>query len=291
MRNASVLLLAFLISCNQMPETDTAGPQQGTALSADGVQIAFEVQGQGEPALVFVHGWAGYRQEWAPQVAHFSGKHRVVAIDLGGHGESGDAREVWSMQAFGQDVIAVLDHLGISDAILIGHSMGAPVIIEAARQDPERVAALIPVDMLHNVEESYSDDQVGQTVERYMNRMRNPTRETLAVWLTPRMDSVVVENFVHYCQTSAERHWAAWEGSLREALMWISRDQTGALPQITVPVVAINAARPTTDLEMARKYLRSFDVRIIEDVGHSIHWEVPDEFNRVLGEVLTQMQG
>ena len=70
-----------------------AGAAGGSpARSADGVAIRFEVEGQGEPTLVLVHGWAFDRHVWDGQVPALSARHRVVTLDLAGHGESGGSR-------------------------------------------------------------------------------------------------------------------------------------------------------------------------------------------------------
>jgi pimeloyl-ACP methyl ester carboxylesterase len=58
----------------------------------------------------------------------------VVAIDLAGHGESGVGRKAWTMPTFGDDLVAVVERLALADAVLIGHSMGGDVIVEAALQ-------------------------------------------------------------------------------------------------------------------------------------------------------------
>ena len=75
------------------------------AISADGVPIHYKARGDGDIALVFVHGWCCNRSYWEKQLDHFAPHHRVVTIDLGGHGESGLKRESWSMAAFAGDVV------------------------------------------------------------------------------------------------------------------------------------------------------------------------------------------
>src|SRR4029079_1447364 len=116
------------------------------ARSADGIPVLFDVVGEGAPPLVFVHGWSCDRTYWSGQIDDFARSHVVVAIDLAGHGESGGGRRVWTMPAFGDDVAAVLEQLDVSGVVLVGHSMGGDVIVEAARALPERVAGLVWVD-------------------------------------------------------------------------------------------------------------------------------------------------
>lgn len=122
------------------------------ALSKDGTPISYEIFGKGEPTLVFVHGWSCDARYWRAQVPVFSKKHRVVVLDLAGHGHSGMSRTRYTMGSFGEDVLAVTGSTGSQNVILIGHSMGGPVIAEAARLMPDRVIGLIGVDTLENIE-------------------------------------------------------------------------------------------------------------------------------------------
>ena len=96
--------------------------------SKDGTPISYEVFGAGEPTLVFVHGWSCDARYWRAQVPYFSKKHRVVVLDLAGHGHSGMSRTKYTMRAFGEDVRAVTESTGSHSVILIGHSMGGSVI-------------------------------------------------------------------------------------------------------------------------------------------------------------------
>ncbi|MGI0150297.1 MAG: alpha/beta fold hydrolase [Thermoplasmata archaeon] len=138
----------------------TVVPNQGTVKSTDGVDIRYEVEGRGAPAIVFVHGWSCDRTYWRAQIEHFAKSHLVVAIDLAGHGDSGPGRKDWTIEAFGADVRAVLEALDLRDAVLVGHSMGGPVIVEASRLAPDRVAALVAVDTLADVEGKMSPEEL-----------------------------------------------------------------------------------------------------------------------------------
>jgi len=137
--SGSLLLALLTASC--MGEVTT-----GEVLSGDGVPIRYAVRGTGGPALVFVHGWSCDRTYWDAQVRHFAPRHRVVAIDLPGHGESGTGREEWTVEAFGGDVAAVVQHLGLEEVVLIGHSVGGFVVLEAARRIPDKVVGVVGVE-------------------------------------------------------------------------------------------------------------------------------------------------
>ena len=96
--------------------------------------IHYEIHGNGSPALVFVHGWCCDRRSWDGQVQAFAPRHTVVALDLAGHGASGRERASWTIQAFGLDVTAVVEKLGLRRVVLIGHSLGGGPIVEAVRR-------------------------------------------------------------------------------------------------------------------------------------------------------------
>src|SRR5687768_8178230 len=111
-----------------------------TVSSFDGVPISYEVYGSGKsPTLVFVHGWSCDRSYWDAQRIPLSKQYQIVTLDLAGHGQSGMGREAWTIASYGEDVAAVVKELDLEDAILIGHSMGGDVIVEAARHLPKRL--------------------------------------------------------------------------------------------------------------------------------------------------------
>jgi len=146
-------LAVALGALSPLARADSQRAVPGTATSPDGIAIRYHVAGKGDPALVFVHCGGCERGFWDGQVAHFAAKHRVVALDLAGHGQSGSGRKDWTMPAFGQDVVSVVEALGLKRVVLIGHSLGGPVVLEAARRMPSRVAGLVLVDTLVDFEQ------------------------------------------------------------------------------------------------------------------------------------------
>src|SRR5207237_10621616 len=105
-----------------------------------------------DTSLVFLHGWCGDREYWKHQADAFAGDYRVVTLDQAGHGESGKDRKVWSAGGLAGDVEAVVKALGLKRVILVGHSMGGPVALLAAKRMPGTVVAVIGVDTLQNAE-------------------------------------------------------------------------------------------------------------------------------------------
>jgi pimeloyl-ACP methyl ester carboxylesterase len=108
--------------------------------------IHHAVTGQGRPPIVFVHGFACAHSDWNAQVAHFSPCQQTVAVDLRGHGASPGTADACSIERYGGDVADVIRALALTQAVLVGHSMGCRVVIEAALQAPDQTAGVILVD-------------------------------------------------------------------------------------------------------------------------------------------------
>ena len=96
------------------------------AISSDSIAISFNTLGKGKPAIIFVPGWTNPKSVWDEQMAHFSQKYQAVAIDLPGCGASGNNRTDWTMKAFGNDVVSVINKLKIDEVVLVGFSMEQP---------------------------------------------------------------------------------------------------------------------------------------------------------------------
>lgn len=109
------------------------------------LEIGYEAIGDGEPALLFIHGLYGDRSDFAPQLARFSGHRRVVAVDLRGHGQSSATAEV-TIDDFVQDVVAVAEAARLASAVLCGHSMGGVVALKAALARPDLVRGVAMVE-------------------------------------------------------------------------------------------------------------------------------------------------
>jgi pimeloyl-ACP methyl ester carboxylesterase len=120
--------------------------EAGVALfEIDGGTLCYEERGEGPP-LVFVHGLACAQEDWSDQVSHFAPAYHVVSLDLRGHGRSTGHTSGFDMLTYGADLAALIAHLELPAAVLVGHSMGCKVVLECARSAPEAVAGLVLID-------------------------------------------------------------------------------------------------------------------------------------------------
>lgn len=255
-----------------------------TARSADGVSIQFEVQGQGEPTLVLVHGWALDRHLWDGHAPRLAERHRVVTLDLPGHGESDKERARWTMAAFGDDVKAVVGAVGAEEVVLVGHSMGGPVVLEAARRMPDRVKGIVPVDTLLDVEQRTPPEQV-----EAMARQLEADYQTTATQMSneylfaPKTPAAVRERVL--------RHATAIAPALSIALLrevWLY-DPLPALREIQAPVRAVSADKFPTNLEANRRHMPGYQATIVAGTGHYPMLEDPAGFAAALDQALAQV--
>jgi pimeloyl-ACP methyl ester carboxylesterase len=258
--------------------------------SADGVPIAYETHGprvpsEGRPALVFVHCWAGHRGYWRGQLDVFAERHRVVALDLAGHGESGHERSEWSIPGLAADVVAVADALGLERMVLIGHSLGGPVSLAAARELSGRVVAVVPVDTVQDADFELPAGFVEALARRFEEDFAGTMEEFVGALFAPGADPAVARWTLAQAIEVPDRRAAV-------ALLrgFETLDLPRLLSQAGVPVHAINSTRGIpTSLEHNRAYA-DFDVTPIEGVGHFPQLERPQEFNVVLERVLAELE-
>ncbi|MGW8482754.1 alpha/beta fold hydrolase [Microbacterium sp. NPDC055903] len=125
----------------------TATPIEGGLLRTRGarVDLVFRVRGSG-PAVVLLHGTSASHAVWEPIAKALETEATTIAVDQRGHGRSGKPQAGYTADAFADDVVAVLDALGLERAVIAGHSLGARNAWVAAARHPGRVAGVVCVD-------------------------------------------------------------------------------------------------------------------------------------------------
>jgi pimeloyl-ACP methyl ester carboxylesterase len=255
------------------------------AISTDGISIAYEVRGEGEPALVFVHGWCCDRTYWEAQLPQFAEKYKVVAIDLAGHGESGLDRKEWTMGAFGEDVVAVVNKLNLEQVVLIGHSMGGFVILEAGSKIPKRVLGLVGVDTLNDFEEKLTQEQIDNWIAPLRADFIESISNIVRTMFTSEADSTLVEKIATNMSSESP---TVGLGALEGYLDFQNNEIIRVLKEVKAPITCINADKYPTNVETNQRYAPSFKAKIMPGIGHFVMIEDPEAFNRLLEETIQE---
>lgn len=274
-------LAALLAACQKEAEKP---PERvvvaDSVLSADSTMIHFTSYGESDKAVVLVHGWSCDQTYWSRQVEAFKDEYQVVTIDLAGHGLSAAGREEWTMTNYGYDIAAVVNKLGLEEVALVGHSMGGPVCIEGARQLPEQTVVVIGVDTYQRLSQQPEPEQIEGFVTPFKTDFASAVNNMVTGIMGPNADSsLVAEVVADMAQADPAVAIASFEGLF-------AYDAAAALADMRKPIRAINCDLWPTDVEGNRSVAESFEVEIIEGVGHFPQMEVPGEFNIRLRKVL-----
>jgi pimeloyl-ACP methyl ester carboxylesterase len=207
------------------------------ATSVDGLMIAWRQYGQGEPAIVLIHGWASDSSIWREQLAPLALHHTVVTVDLGGAGASGTNRQSWSLANFAQDVAAVTAKLPQVHIILVGHGLGGPVALEAAPLIGARVVGIIGAETFRTIgQPALLPSQIDQYLQPFRADFAAATRQFVTATLFhAHTDPAVVRDVVQLAAQSAPQRGVATLSELNKL------DYASILPAVKIPIIAIDS--------------------------------------------------
>jgi pimeloyl-ACP methyl ester carboxylesterase len=242
MTTTTTTLLLVILAAGCATRTSESLDVAGEARSTDGIPIRYESRGSGQPAIMLVHGWTNSRDIWGEHPRTLARTHRVVALDLPGHGASGADRAQWTMDAFGEDVVAVADHLELDRIVLVGFSMGAAVVLEAAERMPDRAIGVVLVDAFHDPDAVPPTGAVDQMLAQFRASWGD-TAFYRAFAFTPETPDSLVRRLAMMSPAQPREHWFPIARSLFE---WARTDFKPTLQEMAVPVAAINTTRQPT---------------------------------------------
>jgi pimeloyl-ACP methyl ester carboxylesterase len=265
--------------------------------------LRFVDVGEGPP-VVLVHGLLGSHESWAPQISRLAKKHRVVAPDLFGHGQSDKPSGDYSLSAHAATLRDLMDHLGISSAAFVGHSLGGGIVMQLSYLFPERVdrlclvssgglgrevslflkAATLPGSEL--VLPLLASDRLRRTTENIIKHLGRlglpvqPSRSATETWRSLKTVSDKSSRAAFLASTravvglrgqtvSAKQHFSKFE-SLPSLLVWGGRDKM----------------IPASHAENLRRVVPDSRVEIFPRAGHFPQLDEPELFFRVLDEFL-----
>lgn len=248
-------------------------------LTRDGVRLAYTLAGQGDPPLVFVHGWCCDQTYFAPQVEHFQARHRVLAVDLRGFGASDAPEQDYSMEGYADDVVWLCQQLGLARPVVVGHSLGGIVTVVLAARHPDFARGIVLLDSaipppaamratLPPALDAVADADDRGPVRAYIagGMFRPGTDPAFAARITEAM-------------LAARRHVLV--SAMRHR---IGCDAVAAARACRVPVLYVRADDPDPQAAIAPFREHSPQVHYGQTVGsgHFIQLEVPDQVNAML---------
>jgi 3-oxoadipate enol-lactonase len=245
----------------------------------NGIDLYYEVHGDGL-ALLFAHGGGGNHLSWWQQVPEFSRPYRCVTFDHRGFGTSRDHADGPGPSAFVEDLRQLLDHLGIEKAALVGQSMGGWTVLGFAAAYPRRVSALVLCDTSAGLDDP-------EVVREQASSLRDAPRGGLAQVLTrayakdfPTREPV--RCFLYQQISGLNQHVPA---NLISALMKV-KHRADAVIEHRIPTMLIvgdeDALAPPKIMERIAQAIPHAKFVKVRGAGHSVYFEKPDEFNRIL---------
>jgi pimeloyl-ACP methyl ester carboxylesterase len=255
------------------------------------VSIAYDLKGTADTMVVFVHGWAISKEYWRSQEDLFSKRFTTVALDLGGHGQSGKNRDSWTVYDYANDVIAVINALKASKVILVGHSMSGDVIAAVADSIPSMIVGLIGIDNFKDISTTRSkEEQDG--IAGFLQILHSRYDSVITAYcysglFPPKYpDSAVVKNLVKdVLQTDSVVSIKTIEAMIQSSLTEGDR-----LSKVSLPVHVITSDYAPVNKPVMEKYCKAgFKEKIIYGTGHYPMIEKPDEFNQLLTETFNEI--
>lgn len=273
-----LIILFFFVGCSNSHENISK------VKSKDGVEISIVQSGAGDVALVFVHGWSCDKSYWENQLKTFSPKYKVVTVDLAGHGGSGLERSDYTVQMFGSDVAFVVNELELKRVVLIGHSMGGSVILEAAAQLKEKVIGLIGVDTYQSFTEDWPAEQKEQFLKSFHDDFKNTTQNFVKDMFPKEADTTVVKKVADDMSSAPPKVAIS---AMRNLFYY---NPLPTLAKLHLPIVSINCDMYPLDEEGNKKLAKSFSFKMMKGVGHFLMLERPDEFNKLLENIIVDIK-
>ncbi len=261
-----------------------------TVESFDGTELFYEDVGEGHP-VVLVHGWSASHEFFDPQIAAFNDSYRMIGVDLRGHGKSEKPAGDYDYDTQCRDLQHLMGELNVDDATLVGWSMGGGVVTRYAGSFGDYISQLGligPAAPKFLQDEDFPHGLPEEEVLPLLEMEKNDR---------PDYRHTVYEQAVHR-EVDDATHQYMWELSMQtptwagvpsfEALM--EEDMTDDVTNIDVPTTIFQGNQDAfCSLEGAREMAAEIDdAELVEydDVGHTPHWEITDQFNEDFGDFL-----
>jgi 3-oxoadipate enol-lactonase len=240
--------------------------------------LFYEIHGSG-PAVIFAHGAGGTHMSWWQQVPVLAKNYRCITIDHRTYGYSRDTAGGPGRRAFVQDLTGLLDQLGVQKVSLVGQSMGGTTVLGFASKHPDRVSALIMSDTTGG----YSDDEIAA-----LRKKLAPSASSIARAFAPDFAQREPAKYFLYREINS----LTLQADPAPAAAAGTAASTDIKPVLAakIPVLFIVGAEdqliPPPIIEAMHNKMPGSQLVKVPGAGHSVYFEKPDEYNRIVTEFL-----
>lgn len=277
-------VIALLLTLVGAVAAHAQHPAEGQFADINGARIFYTVTGQGEP-MVLIHGYPLNGNLFAKQREELSQRFQVITLDLRGFGQSVAPDERGSISIYARDVLALLDTLGIQQAIIGGHSMGGIITLEIYRRAPERFKGMLLIDPA-----AAPPPIVEQFLWRgYARQSRELGVESLLPLLLPEfLTGNTRQNKPEMVAAVSDLiRQASLNGLVGGARALRTRpDLTGVLPTITVPTLLLygeeDSLTPIEQGKMLQAAIPNSELAIISNASHGAIMERAQRANNII---------
>jgi pimeloyl-ACP methyl ester carboxylesterase len=270
-------------------------PLKPVLMDRDGVRLAHFEAGtasHSSPPLVLVNGWTGDHGIFTPQLAHFSRTHRVVAVNLRGHGASDRPEQEYTMVGFADDVAWQCQQLRLEKPVIIGHSLGGAVALELSGRHPDLPSAMVMIDSIVMTPPASRDDgRLEQFLDGiggsdYLAVSRASAWDIGCDFDDPERRKAIYEQYILPPCESNPQHVAY--SAMKDFLL--QHDPAPAAKACTVPMAYISADVPLVtmarDLDRLQELCPQLVIAKTLLAGHFSTIEVADQINAMLERFL-----
>jgi len=254
----------------------------------DGMTVGYTDQGNDTP-LVFIHAFPLSKTMWQPQVDAMKDTYRVITIDLGGHGESDIVLWNDSLDDYAKNVIGLLDHLGIAQAVFVGLSMGGYTLFSIYRIYADRVKAMVLADT-----RAQADSEEGKAGRQSMAEVafKDGAPAIADIMLPKLLAPATIEHRPEMVKQVRQMILqTSTAGIVVDLVAMAARpDSTDLLSTVTCPTLVIvgedDQATPVTESQYIAQRIPGSTFVSIPQAGHLSNFEQPAAFNRALKSFL-----
>jgi pimeloyl-ACP methyl ester carboxylesterase len=269
------------------------------AQTDDGIRLYYEESGSGTP-VIFVHEYAGDHRAWEPQMRHFGQRYRAITFAARGYPPSDVPEDVskYSQVRAADDIGSVLDHLKIGRAHVVGLSMGGFATLHFGFRHPDRALSLVVAGCGYGAEPGQrekfqaeadaiakfiDDNDIAVFAEKYAY---GPTRV--------QFENKDLRGFTEFRQQLAEHS----KIGARNTQLGVQRhrpslyDLVDDMKKLTVPTLVLTGDEDWPCLQpslLMKQNIPTAALSVMPNCGHTINIEDPDQFNRIVGDFLLQV--